>query len=185
MSPLPCKKVYVDTHFMVSNSESTSNFKVELGRTLQMPQDSVFYISDLVIPHSWYSIEEGFNDKLYIRYARLPDRISHDVILYCSPGNYDGDLFCSTFNNLLNSMYSATPEDWNVVYDESTNTLSLQTSNLYQYKIFSDEELKGPNDFSISYNKYDLQIMNNVLRNLGTTPIYSSGFDYSSGFLEL
>ena len=55
MSSLPCKKVYIDTHFMVPNSESTSNFKVELGRTLQMPQDSVFYISDLVVPHSWYS----------------------------------------------------------------------------------------------------------------------------------
>ena len=83
---------------MVPNSESTSNFRVDC-RTLQMPQDSVFYISDLVIPHSWYSIEEGFKDKLYIRYSLTSDAINHDVILFMHPGNYDGDLFGSTLNS--------------------------------------------------------------------------------------
>ena len=65
----------------------------------------------MVIPHSWYSIEEGFNDKFYIRYARTTDQIDHDVILYCNPGNYDGDLFSSVLNGLLNSLFSASPED--------------------------------------------------------------------------
>ena len=134
-STLPAKKVYIDIHFMVPNSESTSNFKVELGRTLQMPQYTVFYISDLVVPHSWYSVEEGFNDKLYIRHARTTDQIDHDVILYCSPGNYDGDLFRLTFNSLLNSMYSATPEDWNVMKPLTHYLLIQQTYSNTRYLV--------------------------------------------------
>ena len=50
--------------------------------------------------------------------------------------------------------------------------------------MFSDEELSAPNDFSVPYNKYTIQSMNNVIRNTGKTATYFSGSDYVSGFLN-
>ena len=48
---LPIKKIYIDTRFMSSDSESSSNFKVDLPTTVTLPEDSVFYIDDICIPH--------------------------------------------------------------------------------------------------------------------------------------
>ena len=48
---LPIKKIYIDTRFMSSDSESSSNFKVDLPTTVTLPEDTVFYIDDICIPH--------------------------------------------------------------------------------------------------------------------------------------
>ena len=64
---LPIKKIYVDTRFKTKDSVSNSNFKIELGQSLQFPENTVFYIDDICIPHSWSTIEQGLNDKLYFR----------------------------------------------------------------------------------------------------------------------
>ena len=41
---LPIKKIYIDTRFMSSDSESSSNFKVDLPTTVTLPEDTVFFI---------------------------------------------------------------------------------------------------------------------------------------------
>ena len=63
---LPLKKLYVDSKFKTKDSVSNSNFKIELPVTVYMPQNSIFTIDDICIPHSWYSIEKDINDKLYV-----------------------------------------------------------------------------------------------------------------------
>jgi hypothetical protein len=65
MSSIKFKKIYFDTKYKTPDSKSTSDFKVELPETLFFENNSVFYIDDIAIPHSWYSIED-FNNKLYI-----------------------------------------------------------------------------------------------------------------------
>ena len=62
---LPVKKIYVDTKYKTNDSVSNSHFKIQLPETLLMPDNCVFYIDDVCIPHSWYTIEAGINDKLY------------------------------------------------------------------------------------------------------------------------
>ena len=63
---LPAKKIFIDTKYKTRDSVSNSNFKVELPETLLFPENSVFYIDDVCIPKSWYSVEENVNDKLYV-----------------------------------------------------------------------------------------------------------------------
>ena len=43
-----------------------------MARTLYFPKNTVFYIEDVCIPHTWYTIEAGFNDRLYMRYRLIP-----------------------------------------------------------------------------------------------------------------
>ena len=48
---LPIKKIYVDTKFKAYNSISNINFKVELPMSVTFPENVVFYIDDVSIPH--------------------------------------------------------------------------------------------------------------------------------------
>ncbi len=65
MSMLPIKKIYVDSKFKSNDRISNSNFKITLPQSLTFGPNSVFYIDELAIPHSWYTIED-FNSKLYL-----------------------------------------------------------------------------------------------------------------------
>ena len=63
---LPIKKIYIDSKFKTSDSISNSNFKIDLQNTLLFPENSCFFIDNISIPHSWYTIEENINDRIYI-----------------------------------------------------------------------------------------------------------------------
>ncbi len=52
---LPIKKLYIDSRFKSSSSETHSNFTIDLPMTLLMPEDTGFYIEDVypshLVPH--------------------------------------------------------------------------------------------------------------------------------------
>ena len=65
---LPIKKIYIDTRFKSSDSVSHSDFHIDLPTTFLMPEDTGFYIDDVCIPHSFYTIETNVNDQLQYVY---------------------------------------------------------------------------------------------------------------------
>ena len=64
---LPIKKIYVDTRFMNLYSNSSSDFTIDSPQSYTFPDNAVAYIDDVCIPVSWYTIQEGRNNYLYIR----------------------------------------------------------------------------------------------------------------------
>ena len=64
---LPVKNIYIDSKFKTPDSKSTSDFKFELKETIILPHNSIAYKDKITIPHSWQSIEQDVNDKLYIQ----------------------------------------------------------------------------------------------------------------------
>ena len=64
---LPIKKIYIDSRFSTSDSISNSNFKIQLNRSISLPKNTVFYIENFVCCHSFYTIESGINDSLYMK----------------------------------------------------------------------------------------------------------------------
>ena len=63
--PLTYKKVYVNSKYRVSGSKSTSDFKIELQNTFEIPDDTVMYIHEVSIPNTWYSINST-NNNIYV-----------------------------------------------------------------------------------------------------------------------
>ena len=59
------KKVYVDSRFRSRYSASNSDFTFELNEALVQPDNTVCYVDDISIPHTWRTIE-SHNNKLYI-----------------------------------------------------------------------------------------------------------------------
>ena len=59
------KKVYVDSRFRSRDSASNSDFTFELNEALVLPDNTVCYVDDISIPHTWRTIE-AHDNKLYI-----------------------------------------------------------------------------------------------------------------------
>ena len=62
------KKVYIDSRYKSNDSVSNSDFKFDLKEGLDLPDNTVCYIDDISIPHTWYTIEENLNNIVYRYY---------------------------------------------------------------------------------------------------------------------
>lgn len=101
-NPLPVKKIYIDSKFKTLDSVSNTNFKFQLPRNLTLPGNSTFYIDDVAIPHSWWSIEFNVNDRLFIEWFPLgPLGASVPMSARLFPGNYNGTTFASMLQLIL------------------------------------------------------------------------------------
>ena len=180
---LPIKKVYIESRFKTKDSQSNSNFKFELKQSIQLPENCVCYIDDIIIPHTWYTIED-FNNKLYIReYDRTIGLITGDRILTIPSQNYTGSLLAAAIKSALDATYTSTT--WVVSYQERKGTIiiSTSTSNI-TFLILSDDEIKDQLEGSWTGASYDVnnpKSMNEVLRNRFGSP--SNQFE--SGFIDL
>ena len=83
---LPLKKIYFDSRDSTVDSKSASNFKIELPNMVQMPDNTVFFVTDVCVPHVWKTIEEGFNDRLYLLCSTplppAPGSVGRHVIVF-------------------------------------------------------------------------------------------------------
>ena len=64
---LPIKKVYVDTAYKAPGSRTNSDFRFQLPESLTMPDNAVFFVDDVSVPHSWRTIEPGINDRFFFQ----------------------------------------------------------------------------------------------------------------------
>ena len=64
---IPIKKIYIDTRHSTADSKSTSDFKISLPNNITLPSNTAFYITDITVPVSWYTVEAGRNDTIYFR----------------------------------------------------------------------------------------------------------------------
>ena len=100
---LPFKKIYIDSKYATPDSKSTSRFRVQLPETCQLPDDCVFYITDVCIPHSWKTVEEGVNDTLYmLRLNRQGTLVTYDgYVVRLAPNNYTPTTFAEELQTRL------------------------------------------------------------------------------------
>ena len=90
---LPIKTIFAYSRFKAKDRVSSSNFKFQLEEVFLMPHNAGFYVDDISIPHTWYTVEANYNDKLYIRVSPIvldAERTGLiDVIVTIAPGFYN------------------------------------------------------------------------------------------------
>lgn len=167
---LPIKKVYVDTKYKTNDSVSTSHFKIELPQTLYLPDNTVFYVDDVAIPHSWYTVED-FNNKLYIRiFSGAGGGGYADEIITLTKQVYNGQTFATELASKLTDI----GVDSVVTYNASKQTITISNDS-YNFQFFTDAELKSPNIAWIgaSYNTSNLSSANDLIKNVMGGNVYS------------
>ena len=105
------KKTYVDSIFRTRDSKSDSDFKFELNEPLDLPDNTVCYVGDISIPHTWRTIE-SHNNIFYIIFKMeyLIGGGSETVVAYnydpyvltLPEGNYTGANLAIAIQELLN-----------------------------------------------------------------------------------
>jgi hypothetical protein len=166
---LPIKKLYLDSRFKSGDSASDSDFKVDLPTTLLMPQNTVFYVDDVSIPVSWYSVEEGRNNKLYF----YVDGVR--TVLSIPSGNYT---VTSLNNALVEAMNGFYPEQFTADPQVNTNQVKI-SSNSAVFGFLTDSQA-----LAAGYSS-PLHSINNVLRNTSTTQLSNSTQPFLSQYIDL
>ena len=182
---LPVKKIYVDSKYKTADSKSDANFKFQLPQTCHMPDDTKFFISDVAIPHTWYTVND-FNCKLYLRTYNVDalqggTGLHNDYVINLTKGTYNG----TTFKNQLQvKIQLATGTLPTMNFDPTTNQLSCYIGSLY-FQFLTDYELQDPATLTKTndawngvetLNPSNLQSANNIISN---TTDYSTAYTQS------
>ena len=61
---LPIKQIYIDSRNRTADSIDASNFSIHLPYTIEIPDNTVFFVTNVCIPHVYQLIETGVNDIL-------------------------------------------------------------------------------------------------------------------------
>jgi hypothetical protein len=196
---LPVKKIFIDSRYKTKDSVSSYNFKFHLPETLLMPHNAGFYIDDIAIPHTWYTIEENRNDKLYMRVSPLnPDPDNNgliDVIVTIAAGFYNVPDLAAEMQTKIRAQTDftlpgqPTTNIFQVTYDLRKSTITIFCISSRKFKILTPDDLEtqlngdwnGP-----SYNTSDPNYFNEILSHLeGNSIFYTSSNPYISNSLNL
>ena len=104
-----------------------------------MPPDTVFFITDCCIPHSWMTVETGSNDNIYFMASDDAGATYNYYIGTMPPGVYDGPRFANALNNAMQAAYP----NVSVLYTSSINKLDISITHLpnCRIKILTDREI--------------------------------------------
>ena len=187
---LDIKKVYIDTRFKTPDSKSDSDFFIELPRSLNVPEDTICYLTDIVIPVSWTTINSN-NNKLYL-YLNYTD----DVMVELEPRrflnitlpskNYNGVSLAVALKTALNTINTIYFDGmiFDVFYTSDNEIVISQTNHFEAYVyLVSSADLQIGRYWNSVVSKDNIQSMNGILRigsksyKLGQTTPYISHID--------
>ena len=105
------EKAYDDSRFRTRDSYSDSDFEFELKEPSTLPDNTVCYVDDISIPHTWRTIE-SHNNQFYITFKMeypigggtdMTVGYNYDPYVLTLPeGNYTGANLASGIQELLN-----------------------------------------------------------------------------------
>lgn len=178
---IPIKKVYIDSRFKARGSKSNSEFKYELTESIQLPDKCIVFIDDVIIPHSWYNIDDR-NKYIYVRRLQDLSNTNTDRIVPIEVNNHTSDTLTDALQDALSTAFGGGV--FTVSYDPRKLTISIQAESQSEIKLFTDDELKGVNDWSgPAYNPNDLMSANEILGNFTTQ--YTTSQTFQSGIVDL
>jgi len=137
------KKICVDSRFANPLSKSSTDFKMDLTDSIMLPDNTSVIITDISIPHSWYSVEY-FNENFYFRVVE-PDpengAISiNDFIVKLQRKNYDIDSLAEELQFQMNAAYGSDIFFTSTTHPTARIAITIMGTERSFY-IFSDKDL--------------------------------------------
>ena len=154
---LKFKKIYIDSSYKVSGT--SSDFIIDLPETVQLEDNVKCILHEVSIPHSWFSIQQGFNDNLYF-FQLDPNGVNPDIIDYrvfsIDEGNYSGSELAERIQFWLNDYFDTRNPDvtrtntYTVSYDTRLNKITIAVNYAtIIFNIFTEAEvIANQNEFT-------------------------------------
>ena len=179
---LPIKKIFVDSRYSTLDSNSDSDFKVQLGRNIFLPDDCIMHIENVVIPHSWYTIEKGINDRMYFQVIQETSKTFNIVTIPST--NYVGSSLQGILQASLSYFY---PGLFSVTYNTLQNNMMISITAGNTFKVLTDYELSTYLNNTWTGQSYDARnptTCNDIINNRASNT-QSSINPFISGCLNL
>ena len=132
---LPIKRVYIDSKHRTADSLSSSHFRYDLPESFLMPENSAFYVCDVCIPHSWYTIEHGINDTFYLHVSNdntnINLRPNQNYAIILDSKQYTGAELALQLSTKIKNGLSGTPYAGGLTasYNASTQKITIATTH--------------------------------------------------------
>ena len=185
---LEVKKIYIDTRFKTEDSKSDSDFTIELNKTINIPEDTVAYINDIVLPVSWTTIDER-NNKLYYSISQYVNG-AYDTSYWILPTDFKNYNGTTLAEEMMEKMNDGLYEDmklkfkFNIEYNYIENQLKIEIIDLRsdgdkyyghaaEVVLFSDADLLT-DKWNGNLIKEEINSMNQIIRLTKSTVIKDS-----------
>ena len=142
---IPIKKAEVNSRFKTKDSKSNSEFKYELVESIQLLDKCVCFVDDVVLPVSWYNIDDN-NKNIYVRRFQDLADTKTDRIVPIEVSNHTTDTLTEAVQEALNTKIGAGV--FIVSYDDRKLKLSITAESQSELELFTDDELKGLNGWT-------------------------------------
>ena len=169
---LDIKKVYIDTRYKSSDSNSDSDFFVELPLAVNIPDKCICYVDDIVLPVSWTMIDDR-NNQLHIAY-RIGNVVAEENVTI-PYGNYNGITFSNVLEVAMNFIVTPFETPVTITYDIINNRISSLLTDERDVKIGELEVIILTDKFIesiFSIHSSKVLSVNNVLMLKERTEIY-------------
>ena len=148
MNKLTYKKVYVNSNYRLPQSNSSSDFIIELDTNFECPDGTRMYITEVSLPTVWKTTEVGFFEKFYAMLYDNTDTLLRCVILDLSNKIYFAEQLSFDIVSKLNDAVrdlNANNDIFVYAYSSATRTVEIKVADglNFKLKIPTDEELSS------------------------------------------
>jgi len=180
------RTIYIDSRFRDVHSNSNTDFRIHLQEAILMPDHTSMFVTDICIPHCWYTIEY-YNKFIYFRNF-VGDNFT-DYIFPLPEQNYDISTLPEALVTAMNTAVGGLLFQKSIDITKGQITITGTNANVRFY-IFSDRDLatRVSNTWSgPSYSASNPMSCNSVLshsRDYTGTP-HSSSNPFQTGFVDV
>ena len=144
---LTYKKIFVDSKYRLPQSNSSSDFSIELNENLELPEGTKMHVVDISIPAAFKTTEIGFYEYMYVMIFDNSDVFVKNFRIYLGNKIYFSEQLTFDIHAGLNT----NTEDlnaggiFNYAYSSATRTVefSIKDGLNYKVKIPTDAELSN------------------------------------------
>ena len=184
---LTYNKVYVDSQKRLPQSESSSDFIMQMNENLETHPNTVMYVMDEVIPQSYYTTPEGFYQFMYVI---IYNTSGGSVQAYLKIDLKNQVFFASQLVGRISNFLSQEAVSQNLPsnlftsgYDSDQRRMILNiTDNAYSFKVPTDKELQESTIWSGNILE-DPMSVNNLIGNYEAT--VPTNTTWTSGLMNL
>ena len=116
----------IDSRFRTSGT--STNFTYELNESMQFPEGTRAIVTGVTMPYSWWNIDAGVNDNLYVLEATTggdPSSYTPRKVQLVA-GQYTSLTFPTLLQNALNAGTILAPMAYSVLYLSAQGCLQIQ-----------------------------------------------------------
>ena len=165
------RRIVVDSRYKTDDSASETDFHISLPYPVRVPQGSHLFVEGVTLGHSWPTIQQGVNDKIYVLEELGPHsnpvQENHKMPVL-SPGTYNGPQLAAELQSAMNAISTITiggTYQYTVTENEGRITVHHNIpNNLGRAYLYSKEWTDEPATYlHTKYTPYNGQSANEVL----------------------